>query len=60
MINNLADIQVKFSLSSSNFYSYKKDLDIIKKYVSKIVNNESYNGNLKLTYYKNKQNLLFN
>lgn len=59
--NNLADVEIKFNLTTKNSYSFEKDLDSVKKYILKTKNEpNSPNLNLKYTYYKNKNNSLLN
>lgn len=59
--NNLVDIDIKLNLTTENSYSYKKDLEAVKIYVSKIKNEENCpNKNLRVTFCKNKINNLLN
>lgn len=57
--NNLADIDIKFNLTTDNSYSYLKDLEAIKVYLSKIKNNPNCpNKAMKITYFKDNKNQL--
>uniref|UniRef100_UPI004048F49D hypothetical protein n=1 Tax=Flavobacterium sp. TaxID=239 RepID=UPI004048F49D len=57
--NNLADIDIKLNLTTENSFSYTKDLEAVKVYLSKIKNEENCpNKNLKVTFCKNKTNNL--
>ena len=59
--NNLADVEIKFNLTTKNSYSFQKDLDSVKKYILKTKNEpNSPNLNLRYTYYKDKNNSLLN
>lgn len=59
--NNLVDIDIMFNLTTQNSFSYLKDLNTTKIYLSKIKNEENCpNKNLRITYYKNKLNALLN
>ncbi|WP_294271962.1 hypothetical protein [uncultured Chryseobacterium sp.] len=59
--NNLVDIDIMFNLTTQNSFSYLKDLNTTKIYLSKIKNEEKCaNKNLRITYYENKSNSLLN
>jgi len=59
--NNLADIELKFNLTTKNKFSFEKDLENIKTYILKTKNEpNSPNLTLKCTYFKNKNNCLLN
>lgn len=60
-INNLADVDIKFSLTTMNKFSYQKDLENIKTYISRTKNEpNSPNSVLKYTFFKTKINPLLN
>ena len=60
-INNLADIDIHFSLTKRNYDSYRADLDAIKTYVGKIKNEMNCSKkNLKTTFYKDRKSALLN
>lgn len=59
--NNLVDIDIMFNLTTENSFSYLKDLNTTKIYVSKLKNEPNCSKkNLRITYHENKLNNLFN
>lgn len=59
--NNLGDIDIMFNLTTENSFSYLKDLNTTKTYISKIKNEANCSKkNLRITYHENKLNSLFN
>jgi len=57
--NNLADIDIKFSLTRDNSHSYFKDLQAIREYISRVKNEPKCpKDELKITFYKNKLSAL--
>lgn len=59
--NNLVDIDIMFNLTTQNSFSYLKDLNTTKIYLSKIKNEENCpNKNLRITYYQSRSNALLN
>ena len=58
-INNDADIRISFNLNKNNDCFYKKELNDLRKYLSKINNNaDAPKEKHKLMFYPNKENLL--
>jgi hypothetical protein len=59
-VNNDADIRISFNLNKDDDCFFKKELQDLKIYLSKIDNNpESPKNSHKLMFYPNKENLLF-
>jgi len=59
--NNLGDIDIMFNLTTENSFSYLKDLNTTQIYISKLKNELNCSKkNLRITYYENKLNSLFN
>lgn len=60
-INNDADIKINFALSAKNRYFYEKELSDIKKYISRLENNEKNpNADFKKLFHPTKNNNLLN
>jgi hypothetical protein len=60
-INNVADLFINFNLCEKFKFSYEKDLNDIKLYISKIVNNPEHpSESNKIMFLKNKNNPLLN
>ncbi|WP_024479276.1 hypothetical protein [Cellulophaga baltica] len=58
-VNNDADIRISFNLNKNNDCFYKKELNDLRKYLSKINNNaDAPKEKHKLMFYPNKENLL--
>jgi hypothetical protein len=57
--NNLADVDIKLCLTTSNKFSYQKDLENIRTYISKTKNEpNSPSSVLKCTFFRSKSNPL--